>query len=81
MMAEEIKRNLDEVLRDELVMRDRILQLLRDGPKTVLEIADALKYPSHEVMLWLATMWRYGSIEETGKANSEGYFQYKPKEQ
>jgi hypothetical protein len=73
-------RNLGEVLRDEMVMKDEIITLLQNGPKTIPEIAGALGFPSHEVMQWVMAMWRYGKLEETGKANDDGYFQYQLKE-
>jgi len=73
-------RNLGEVLRDEMVMKDKIIALLHEEPKTVPEIAEAIEQPAHETMLWVMALWRYGKIIETGKANADGYFQYKIKE-
>ncbi len=75
-MTVEIKRDLVEVMRDERVIRDSIINLLRNGPRTVIEIAETLKHPPHEVMIWVATMWRYGAIVETGKPDEEGYYKY-----
>ena len=75
-MTGDIMRDFVEVMRDERVIRDSIIDLLRDEPRTVIEIAEALKHPPHEVMIWVATMWRYGAIVETGKPNEEGYFKY-----
>lgn len=74
------QRNRREVLRDQLVVRDHILALLREKPYTIPELANVLSAPANEVLLWLMAMWRYGDVEETGKANSDGYFQYQPKE-
>jgi len=73
-------RNFGEVLRDEMVMRDKIVALLENGAKTIPEMAEALGFPAHEVMQWVMAMWRYGKLEETGKANEDGYFQYRLKE-
>ena len=47
------KRDLGEVIRDEMVMKDRILFLLREEPRTIPEIADALASPVREVALWV----------------------------
>lgn len=69
-------RDKQEVFRDELVMRDDIAALLRDGPRTVPDLAGALGRPSHEVLAWVAAMRRYGRVEERGKANEDGYFAY-----
>lgn len=72
-----IRRDLGEVLRDEMVMRPRIAAVLREGPKTIPEIAGALQRPGHEVTLWLMAMRRYGSVEELPKAKADDYFRYR----
>ncbi|HBX43964.1 MAG TPA: MarR family transcriptional regulator [Deltaproteobacteria bacterium] len=77
-MGEEKRRDLGEVLRDEMVMKDRIFSLLRDEPKTIPEIAEALSCPVREVTLWVMAMRRYGSLEELPKPRAEDYFRYKP---
>ena len=79
-MNNRIDRNTAEIMRDEMVMKDRILSILAKEPKTIPEIAAALKYSSNEVMYWVMAMWRYGSLEEVGKPNDEGYYKYRPVE-
>ena len=74
---EEKRRDLGEVLRDEMVMKDRIASLLREEPKTIPEIAEALSCPVREVTLWVMAMRRYGSLEELPKPRAEDYFRYK----
>jgi len=69
-------RNLAEVMRDEMIARDKIVSQLREGPKTIPEIAEGIKCPTHKATLWVMAMWRYGAVIETGKANDEGYFKY-----
>jgi len=76
-MRTEPKRGLAEVLRDEMVMKDKIVDLLREEPKTIPEMAEALGYPSHEVLLWVMALWRYGTVVEVEKKRTEEYFQYK----
>ncbi len=76
-MATEPNRGLAEVLRDEMVMKDKIFDLLREGPKTIPEIAEDLERPSHEAMLWVMALWRYGTVVEVEKNRTEEYFQYK----
>lgn len=78
-MESQITRDLTEVMRDEMVFKDKIVSLLRDSPKTIPEIAKSLGYPTHEVVIWVMAMWRYGTLEETGKPNDEGYYQYQLK--
>lgn len=69
-------RDLREVMRDEMAMRQRIVQVLEGGALTIPEIADRLGFPSREVMIWVMGMRRYGSLVERGRPNEDGYFQY-----
>jgi len=80
-MGVQANRDLREVVRDEMVMRDKITALLAEGPKTVPEIAEAIGAPAGEVLMWVMTMWRYDRVTETGRADIDGYFQYRLKEQ
>jgi predicted Rossmann fold nucleotide-binding protein DprA/Smf involved in DNA uptake len=77
-MENRIDRNIAEVMRDEMIMEERILSQLSEDPKTIPEIAAALEYPANDVVFWVMTMWRYGSLEEVGKPNEEGYYKYRP---
>ncbi len=75
-----IRRGIAEITRDEMIMHDKIISILQDSPKTILEIAEVLDYPSYEVVYWVMAMWRYGKIDETTtKPAADGYFKYKVK--
>jgi len=76
-MEKSMTRNLDEVLRDEMFIRDKITGLLQAGPKTIGEIATELDCPSNEVMIWVMSMRRYGIITEMPKERADDYYQYK----
>jgi predicted Rossmann fold nucleotide-binding protein DprA/Smf involved in DNA uptake len=69
-------RDVREVVREEPVMRARILAALADGPHTVPEIARAIDAPAHEVVVWVMGMRRYGWLAEIKGATVDGYFQY-----
>ncbi len=69
-------RDVREVIREEPVMRARILAALDDGPLTVPQIAAAIDAPTHEVVFWVMGMRRYGWLAEVKGATSDGYFQY-----
>ncbi len=69
-------RNLREVLRDEMVERDRVAELLRGGAKTLPEIASALGAPEEEVTKWVMAMRRYGRIHDLPKARADDYYRY-----
>ena len=75
-VGEEIQRSIQEIVHDEMIMKDRIAKLLEDGPRTIPELSEALGYPSHEVTIWLFAMLRYGEIKVVGKPDMDGYYQY-----
>ena len=70
------QRDVREVVRDEQVMRRRILTALDGGPLTIPEIAAAVERPTHEVMFWVMGLRKYGWLAEIKEVNDEGYFQY-----
>ena len=74
--TEKNRRDIQEIVHDEMIMRDRIVRVLRDGPRTIPHLAEALGYPSHEVTIWLFAMRRYGEVEVVGKPDVDGYFKY-----
>ena len=69
-------RDVREIVREEQVMRARILTLLQDAPLTVPEIAAALDRPAHEVMFWVMGMRKYGQVTVLPEPTDEGYYQY-----
>ncbi|MEJ2076800.1 MAG: MarR family transcriptional regulator [Acidobacteriota bacterium] len=75
-MENKTPRDLREIMRDEMVMSDKIAGVLADGPKTIPEIADSLGCPSYEVQLWVMAMRRYGKIDALPKGRADDYFQY-----
>jgi hypothetical protein len=71
-----IQRDIREIVHDEMIMKDRIAKILKDGPQTIPELAEAMGYPSREVTIWLFAMRRYGEVEVVGKPDVDGYFKY-----
>ena len=69
-------RDMLEIAQDEFIMRGRILDILKEEPKTILEISEIMGYPSREVTIWLFGLRRYGEVEEIGRADVDGYFKY-----
>jgi hypothetical protein len=57
-------RDIREVIRDEPLMRDRLLGLLQGGPLTVPELAAAADLPAVEVMVWMMGLRKYGFVVE-----------------
>lgn len=75
-MEKKMPRDRAEVMRDEMYLRDRITDLLRNGPKTIPEIAAELGYPPQEVVMWVMGMRRYGIIAEMPKPRTDDYYRY-----
>jgi hypothetical protein len=69
-------REIREIVREEPLMRSRILEVLADGPHTVPEIAEAIGRPAHEAMYWVMGLRRYGWVREVKEAAVDGYFRY-----
>ena len=55
-MEKKEMRNLAEVLRDEAVMRERICNLLKEKPRTIPHMAEALNAPGWEMTVWVMSM-------------------------
>ena len=71
-------RDLREVIREEPVMRPRILEVVAPEARSVPEIADALGVPAHEALVWVMGMRRYGYLREVKGSDADGYFRYEP---
>ena len=73
---QKIQRQMLEIVQDEMIMKDRIAKLLKEGQKTIPELSAAMGYPSYEVTIWLSAMVRYNEVEAIGRADVDGYFKY-----
>lgn len=69
-------RDTREVMREEMIMHDRIREMLQAAPLTIPEMAEKLARPAREVMLWVMGMRRFGLVIEKGRPDEDGYFQY-----
>jgi len=70
-------RDKGEIIRDEMIIKKKIIDSLKDGPKTVPEVANIIKKPLPEVMYWMMAMRKYAQIVETDEITEEGYYKYK----
>jgi len=69
-------REVREIVREEMAMHGPILEALKDGPRTIPEIAEATGAPTHEVVIWVMGMRRYGWLSEVKGSEGDGYFRY-----
>ena len=69
-----MSRDVREVVRDEPLVRDRLLDLLAPAPLTVPELAAAAGMPEEEVMVWVMGLRKYGHVvEQKGTGRSPEY--------
>ena len=69
-------RSVREIIREEQVMRVRILKVLAGEGLTIPEIAERLGAPTSEVTYWVMGLRKYGWIREDKEVTDEGYFRY-----
>jgi predicted Rossmann fold nucleotide-binding protein DprA/Smf involved in DNA uptake len=63
-----------ERLKEQKAIRRQICQVMRAGPKTVPEIAEASSLPAHEVLWQITAMKKYDLVVEVGQCGE--YYQY-----
>lgn len=73
-------RETREVVREEHIMRARILALVKEEPRTIPELAEVLACPSSEVTYWVMGMRKYGYLVEDREVTDEGYYRYQAAE-
>lgn len=57
-------------------IRKSIHKFLEEGPKTIPQIAEALKMPADKITYFLMTCRKYGQIEVTGVDDMDEYYLY-----
>jgi hypothetical protein len=57
-------------------MRPGILAALAGGALTIPQIAAAVGKPTHEVVVWVMGLRKYGWIAEIKEVDDDGYFSY-----
>ena len=74
----EIRKSHIEHAREAIKTQNRdikkIKEQLKDGPKTVPEIAAGTQMPSSQVLLYISGLRKYGMVREDEKV--DGYFKY-----
>jgi predicted transcriptional regulator len=63
--AESVKRT-QALLKEQKKVQQEICKVMRDNPKTVPEVAEAVGMPTHEVLWYIASFKKYGLIVENG---------------
>jgi predicted transcriptional regulator len=63
--AETVKRT-QALLKEQKRIQKEICQFIRENPKTVPEIAEAVNMPSNDVLWYIASFKKYGIVVEDG---------------
>lgn len=71
-----VKKELIEMVQEQTKLKKAILNVFKEGPKTIPEVAEKLNLPSHEVMYWVMALHKYGFLKETGEVTEDGYYKY-----
>ena len=61
-------------LKDQKAVRKQICQVLRDTPKTILEMSEASGLPPHEILWHITAMKKYDLVREVAPCGE--YFLY-----
>ena len=72
-----MSRDLREVIREEPLVRGRLVELLFDaGALTVHELAERSSFPEDEVMVWTMGLRKYGYVAEEKGVSDDGHHRY-----
>lgn len=66
-------RDIREVVREEPLMRRRLLATLGEDALSVSELADRAGLPASEVMVWMMGMRKYGDVAEESAPDGDHY--------
>ena len=72
--AETVERT-QALLKEQKRIQKEICQVMRDTPKTVPEVAEAVGMPAHEVLWYMASFKKYGLIVEKGMCGDYPLYQ------
>ena len=73
----QIRKELIEIVQKQTKLKKAILDVFKDGPKTIPEVAEKLNLPPHEAMDWIMALYKYGFLKETSEVTEDGYYKYK----
>jgi DNA-directed RNA polymerase specialized sigma subunit len=63
--AESVKRT-QALLKEQKRIQQEICKVMRENPKTVPEVAEAVGMPTQEVLWYIASFKKYGLVVENG---------------
>ncbi len=73
------RKELIELNRKQTKIRKKLLDSLKEGPKTIPEVSSATGIPTHETLWYMVGLKKYGQIIEGNE--QDGYYEYALKEE
>jgi len=77
------KQGVSQVAKDNLkefnTIKKAILEALKEGDLTILELTTKLNMPKHEVVYYLMSLIKYGFVQTGSVDDMDEYFTYKLK--
>ena len=70
-----------EISREHAKIKKKLKEVLKDGPKTVPELAQATKLPSKDVFWHLMSLKKYGEVTEGEEQDNYVEYVLRPKEE
>ena len=74
-VSQEAKDNLKEFSR----IKKAILEALKDGDQTIIQLAEKLNMPKHDMVFYLMSLVKYGLVETGEVDDMDEYYIYKLK--
>ncbi len=74
-----VRKELIALNREQTKIRKQLLELLKDGPKTVPEISNQTGIPAHKALWYIVGLKKYGEIAEGDER--DGYYEYALREE
>ena len=69
-------KQAQELLKTQLAARKTLQQALQDGPRSVPQLSAETGMSTNEVLWHMASMKKYGAVEETGMDDEDEYYLY-----
>ena len=74
-VSQEAKDNLKEFSR----IKKAILEALKDGDQTIIQLAEKLNMPKHDMVFYLMSLVKYGLVDTGEVDDMDEYYSYKLK--
>jgi len=75
----EVSESAKENLKNYTRIKKSILDALKEGDMTIIQLSEKLNMPKHEAVYWLMTLAKYGFVQTGAIDDMDEYYHYKIK--